>query len=415
MNEPDPAAATPSGSPRLLLEQGRVEEAVAGYRQAAERGDLVAQFEAGRVLLFLSRHAEAGTEAVHWFERAERGGHPRAAYHLALIALGGTLLPRDLTRIAARLWNASQGGVVAAVRSVGLCLGRNAAPEAQRKAVHLLATATKTGDVCSALLLSARLRAGEGVPVNVRQADAIDAQLARAGVAPLPTIPSAGHRSSDAVEPPPDPRLSLTLLLNAPPATRLSSHPNLRHVEGLLTAEECRFVIAMARPQLRRSQVFRRHEGLVAEADARTSSDAVFSPQMEDFHLRLLQLRIARAAGCELVQSEPLVVLRYAPGEEYRPHRDYLPQSAIDANRPEAGQRRTTICVYLSPVEAGGETEFPVAGLQVQPRAGDAIVFENLRPDGQPDPDSLHSSVPVQTGEKWLATLWLRQRPYRRF
>jgi hypothetical protein len=35
--------------------------------------------------------------------------------------------------------------------------------------------------------------------------------------------------------------------------------------------------------------------------------------------------------------------------------------------------------------------------------------------DGRPDPDTLHAGVPVERGEKWLATLWLRQRRYRDF
>jgi hypothetical protein len=43
------------------------------------------------------------------------------------------------------------------------------------------------------------------------------------------------------------------------------------------------------------------------------------------------------------------------------------------------------------------------------------VVFDNLFADGRPDPDSLHAGTPVERGEKWLATLWIRQRRYRDF
>ena len=44
-----------------------------------------------------------------------------------------------------------------------------------------------------------------------------------------------------------------------------------------------------------------------------------------------------------------------------------------------------------------------------------SIAFRNLTADGRPDPDSLHAGLPVARGEKWLATLWLRQRSCRAF
>src|SRR3546814_1912938 len=69
-----------------------------------------------------------------------------------------------------------------------------------------------------------------------------------------------------------------------------------------------------------------------------TRTDTLF-PYTTLFRSRLLQLRMALAAGCELVQGEQLIVLRYQPGERYLPHRDYFSPSALAAHRPDAGQR----------------------------------------------------------------------------
>ena len=124
---------------------------------------------------------------------------------------------------------------------------------------------------------------------------------------------------------------------------------------------------------------------------------------------------MATAAGLPLVNAEQLTVLRYAPGEEYRPHRDALGPASIEADHPESGNRLRTICVYLNPVESGGQTHFPSADRSIEPRPGSAVVFDNLLAGGGPDPDSLHAGLPVARGEKWLATLWLRERRYREF
>jgi prolyl 4-hydroxylase len=58
--------------------------------------------------------------------------------------------------------------------------------------------------------------------------------------------------------------------------------------------------------------------------------------------------------------------------------------------------------------------------LQVAPLPGRAVVFDNMTyddasPQGRPDPDSLHAGMPVEAGEKWLATLWIRQGRYHAF
>ena len=43
------------------------------------------------------------------------------------------------------------------------------------------------------------------------------------------------------------------------------------------------------------------------------------------------------------------------------------------------------------------------------------MIFDNLLADGSPDADSLHAGLPVQRGEKWLATLWLRPGRYHAY
>ncbi|AWV07566.1 2OG-Fe(II) oxygenase [Marilutibacter maris] len=388
----------------------RLEQAAAGYREAAQIGHPGAQLELARMRLYGIDAPADPAEAVHWLQRAEASGHPGASYLLAMIALGGTALPRD-ARINERLLLAVRHDIAPALRAVAIHFGRKPGDDDQTRCIQMLERAAGRGDVVAAQLLAERLARGEGCPPQPRAAEELWAQLERAGVPRLPAIeaplPAQQEGRSST--------LTLEDVLWPPPWTPLSESPALRRVDRLLSADECRLLVACAQPQLRDSMTVDPVSGEARANPLRTSRDASFDPLAEDFALRCVQLRIAQAAQMELVHAEQLIVLRYAPGQQYRPHRDYLPPATLAGDRPEAGNRARTICVYLNAVADGGATAFPDAGLSVAPQPGCAVVFDNLDADGGPEPRSLHAGEPVVEGEKWLATLWLRERDYRAF
>ncbi len=416
-----PDAHAGSGIAEFLHQEGQTlaraqqpREALGWFRRAADLGHAEAALAAARVLLFLGADADEGREAIARLNVAEQAGLTAAGYLLAQVALGGRLLPRDFLAIDQRLLAAARAGFAPAQRALGLIFGRDPDPRAQQAARQLFADAAEAGDWVSAYLLAERLRHGEGFAADPVAADTLYAQLAGAGLPALPRLPRSPLPEWSAGGEAPL-RLSSEAMLALPERVERCLRPRVHTLPELFSVEECRFLIAMASPQLRRSQVFDPSSDAAIQHEIRNSSDASFDPLLEDFSLRLLQLRMARAAGCELVQGEQLIVLRYQPGERYLAHRDYLAPSALAANRPDAGQRLRTICVNLHPVEAGGETEFPLLDLKLPAQMGTAVVFDNLHPDGRLDPDSLHAGLPVSSGEKWLATLWFRQQAYRVF
>ncbi len=385
------------------------EQAAHWHQVAAEAGDDRAAIELARLLLHGFGVEQDGPAAIRWLEQAESRGNPVASCLLAWAAVGGVLLPRD-ARINQRLLVAVQAGHPPALRAAAVHFGRKPAAEAQQLAMQLFERAALAGDVVAAQLLAERLRFGEGCEADPGVASEMRERLQDAGVPPLPDITRRTSPPRAA-----DPRqLDIEEAL-APATVHLrAQRPRVLTVDTLLSADECRLLVAMASPHLHRSMTVNPLDGLPLEMPLRTSSDAQLDPLDEDLALRLVQLRMCAAAGIELAHAEPLTVLRYQPGEEYRPHRDYMPPGGVERDRPEAGNRLRTICAYLNDVEAGGATAFPIAGTEVAPLAGRAVIFDNLRDDGSPDPDSLHAGTPVLRGVKWLATLWLRQRSYRR-
>lgn len=392
-----------------LLAQGQVEEAHILHARAAQAGHAPAQIELARMLLHGIATPADPAQAAHWLQRAEAAGAVVAGYFLALIALGGVVLPRD-GRINERLFAAVNVGFPPALRAAAIHFGRKPHVEDQALCMQLLQGAADGGDRLAASLLAARVAAGDAADKVVAPDLRQSAQTGGLDFT-LPAVSASTPAQGDC----PPRQLSLEDALYAAATTALSTAPKVGVIDRLLSADECRLLIASAQPALRESHTLDPQSGAAIALPIRTSSDASLDPILEDLALRTVQLRMAAAAGVELVQAEHLTVLRYAPGQQYRPHRDYLPPATIARDHPQAGNRLRTICVYLNDVESGGETEFPSADLRVEPTAGRAVVFDNLLADGSPDVASLHAGLPVLHGEKWLATLWIRQRQYRGF
>jgi hypothetical protein len=63
--------------------------------------------------------------------------------------------------------------------------------------------------------------------------------------------------------------------------------------------------------------------------------------------------------------------------------------------------------MYLKAPDEGGETDFPLLGLKLAPRAGDGILFFNVQADGADEPLAEHAGVPVVRGAKAVATKWI--------
>lgn len=201
-----------------------------------------------------------------------------------------------------------------------------------------------------------------------------------------------------------DRRVNILFALNA---------PRIVLFDGLLSAEECDELVRQSRAKLQRSTVVNAATGEYDVHPDRTSSGTHFL-RGENALIRRIEQRIGELVSCPVDHGEPIQILHYTPGAEYKPHFDFF-DPGFDGNDKVlamGGQRVATLVMYLNDVEAGGSTVFPDVGLDVLPRKGNAVYFAYTTEDGQLDRRTLHGGSPVGAGEKWIATKWLRQRPY---
>jgi prolyl 4-hydroxylase len=189
--------------------------------------------------------------------------------------------------------------------------------------------------------------------------------------------------------------------------------PTLAVLDAVLSDAECDELIRRSADKLQRSTTVDPVHGGYEVIAARSSEGTYFPVNADDFIARL-DRRIAELMNCPVENGEGLQVLHYGEGGEYQPHFDYFTPGdpGSETQMVVGGQRVSTLLIYLNDVAQGGATVFPTLGLRVNPKKGMAVYFEYSNGDGDVDPLTLHGGEPVEKGEKWIITKWMRQRRY---
>ena len=187
----------------------------------------------------------------------------------------------------------------------------------------------------------------------------------------------------------------------------LSPEPLVVTLQEIADAAERQWLIASAKPRLQRAMLYTNPP---RPDPGRTNQSAWFTIQHLDLVVELVRARIAAAIGVPLPFLEIAQVLHYNPGDTFGLHCDFLTPEKMAAQIAQAGQRRTTVIVYLNDDYEGGETSFPDLGISHRGRAGDALAFTNVDRGGLPDLRTKHAGMPPTRGEKWVFSQWVRDR-----
>lgn len=227
---------------------------------------------------------------------------------------------------------------------------------------------------------------------------------------------------------------------------QLSGRPRVISVANFMTPEELKELLDYNRDRVTPSEVG--FTGVTGDS-TRTSSTSW------DFHSKAaiaIQKRSFEVLGLDYIpaHADALQVLNYKPKQWYKPHVDWFNKEAYtkwDSGVNNGTNRFATVFLYLSTVEKGGSTVFPLArdhegyngevithdgtvntpgyintkeahracnetstALKSRPIAGNAVIFYSQGPDSQLDPYSLHGGCPPLEGEKWSANVWIWNR-----
>lgn len=174
-------------------------------------------------------------------------------------------------------------------------------------------------------------------------------------------------------------------------------------LSNMLSHEECDELIRLSTDKMKRSKI-----GTVREENALRTSSSMFIEETENLIVERIEKRIEAVMNIPIEHGEGLQILQYKPGQEYRAHHDFFSSASKVTNN-----RISTLVMYLNDVEQGGETFFPHLNFSVSPRKGMAVYFEYFYSDPALNDITLHGGAPVEVGEKWVATQWMRKQRVR--
>ena len=84
----------------------------------------------------------------------------------------------------------------------------------------------------------------------------------------------------------------------------------------------------------------------------------------------------------------------------------YKKHTDCTLNSAELRDRYATALVYLQNVPRGGATIFTELGIEVLPKQGRLLMWNNMDRSGRCDPTSFHHAAPVKKGWKFILQRW---------
>ena len=340
---------------------------------------------------------------------------PARNRHLAFLTAAGRGCRADPEAALTQRWQDMTGGDAGAMAELALLTliaGHGEVAEtlltkaAQAGSGHAIAALLRLGIETGAVAPVARQLA----PALAQSGHPLAATLIRASA----TLPLAEAKTGPDDGMAERPAELVTALDHVPDGGRtLCDAPRIVRHDAFLPAAVCDYLAAGGAPFLQPARIFDPATGQSRPDPYRTSLTAALPDGAMDLVLWAIKLRMARLSGAGFAQGEPLSLLVYRPGEEYRAHFDFLTEDGgmASADLARRGQRIATSLVKLNAEYQGGATRFPRLDIAWTGGQGDALSFDNVDAEARGDKRTLHSGEPVTAGMKILASLWLRERP----
>jgi prolyl 4-hydroxylase len=175
------------------------------------------------------------------------------------------------------------------------------------------------------------------------------------------------------------------------PVTIPPNSISLHYLHAFLTQEECTHLLELSHGHFSRSTTY---SGISASRTSHSASLSRYNPVVAAVRQRVMELTGTKSSRCIRGPS----VVRYEPGQQFKPHFDSLLDFAA-----HKCLREFTVFVYLNTLapDAGGETEFTKIGVKFTPKAGDALFWRNHKDRHSPHLlDGLHAGRPPRSGIK---------------
>jgi prolyl 4-hydroxylase len=181
---------------------------------------------------------------------------------------------------------------------------------------------------------------------------------------------------------------------------------------NFITPNQAHYILEMAKPDFAESKIMSGSDTSIRK------SQTAWLPKTDPVVGSIIQ-RVCGITGVPFDRAEKMQVVKYQPNGYYNEHHD-----ACCDDRPECiefqrigGQRVVTMVIYLTDQYEGGATRFINLKKDYKLPKYSGLLFYPLEKNGENGkkkghPLALHAGMPVLSGEKYIANVWLREEEY---
>lgn len=175
-----------------------------------------------------------------------------------------------------------------------------------------------------------------------------------------------------------------------------------------LTNDESSYLINFGEKNFKESQILSGTDYNIRK------SQTAWVPKEDPVAKKIME-RVCSIVKMPYENCEDLQIVKYEPGGYYNQHHD----SCSDKNDhcltfiERGGQRKVTFLIYLSDNFEEGGTRFPTLDKIYKPNKNGGLLFYPLAENtSMCHPKALHVGMPVKSGIKYIANVWIRENKF---
>ena len=177
---------------------------------------------------------------------------------------------------------------------------------------------------------------------------------------------------------------------------------------NFITDEECSYILESSKDHFENSDV-------VSGYDSTIRKSKTCWLRKTDDNIRSIIQRVCDLHQHPIENAEDLQVVKYDPNGYYNEHHDSCcdgTEKCVEFNA-RGGNRIVTMVLYLNDGFSGGATRFINLKKDIKPDKNSGILFYPMNKKGDKcHRKALHAGMPVTSGQKYIANVWIRERQF---
>jgi prolyl 4-hydroxylase len=187
-----------------------------------------------------------------------------------------------------------------------------------------------------------------------------------------------------------------------------------KEYDDFITEEEAEYIKSSANDSFSESEVLG-NNGKTDEVMKHIRDSKTAWLDKNDPVIKKIITRVCSINNHPFENAEDLQVVKYGKGGFYREHHDSVYEDDETSTKflKSGGHRVLTMIIYLTDDFDGGATRFVKLKKDVKPKRRGAVLFYPLDKNNRRcHPKALHAGMPLKSGEKIIANVWIRQKAF---